>query len=168
MNTQTFLNLLNDNKDKDLIFEYAKNKQVGANYHITEVKHITIDSVDCGARTDTWNETIIQLWESPKELDKRDFMKVYKALAILNKVGGMRPYDLTAEIKIEYSNATFHTTQQFIDSIDVNDSNMIVKLSLDKTSCKASDICGVKETPKLEVTESGCCEPSDGSSSNCC
>ena len=78
-------------KDKSLLFEYTPGLFVGANYHITEVKHISIDSVDCGARTDAWKETIIQLWESPNELDKKEFMSVYKALAILNKVGKMKP-----------------------------------------------------------------------------
>ena len=74
------------------MFEYAPNLLVGANYHITEVKHITVDSVDCGAQTDSWKETIIQLWESPNELGKTEFMSAYKALAILKKVGKMKSY----------------------------------------------------------------------------
>ncbi len=78
MNTQTSLNTLNEHKNKDLLFQYAPNLMVGANYHITEVKHITVDSVDCGAQTDAWKETIVQLWESPNEIGKRDFMKEQK------------------------------------------------------------------------------------------
>ena len=74
MKTQEFLNLLEKNSSKNLLFEYAPNLLVGANYHITEVKHITVDSVDCGAQTDSWKETIIQLWESPNELGKTEFM----------------------------------------------------------------------------------------------
>lgn len=162
MNTRTFLNLLNENKDKNLLFEYAPNLLVGANYHITEVKHITTDSVDCGARTDNWKETIIQLWESPKELGKKDYMKVYTALGILNKVGKMKSYTLDAEIKIEYSNATFHTTQQFIKSIDITDTDLIVQLTLDKTTCKAIDICGIPE--EKELIENSNCSPNSG----CC
>lgn len=157
MDTQTFLNILNQHKEKSLLFEYAPDLFVAANYHITEVKHITIDSVDCGAQTDSWRETIIQLWESPKEIEKKEFMKTYKALSILNKVGKMKPYIQNSELKIEYSNATFHTTQQFIKSIDAEDSNLIVRLTLDKTSCKAQDICGVPEQDLEGVTESNCC-----------
>ena len=70
MKTKELFNILNSNQDKALLFEYAPNLLVGANYHITEVKHIKVDSVDCGARVDNWNETIVQLWESPDELEK--------------------------------------------------------------------------------------------------
>jgi hypothetical protein len=62
MNTQSFLNTLEKHKNKELLFQYTPNLLVGTNYHITEVKHVTIDSVDCGAQTDSWKETIVQLW----------------------------------------------------------------------------------------------------------
>src|SRR5210317_1001878 len=103
MKTQDFLILLEKHQDKALLFEYATNQFVGANYHITEVKHVTIDSVDCGSQTDFWKETIIQLWESPKEIGKTKYMSVYKALSILKKVGKMKPYSLGSEVKFEYS-----------------------------------------------------------------
>ena len=70
MQTAELLEILETHKNKELLFEYEPGHFVGANYHITEVKNITVDAVDCGARTDFWKETIIQLWESPKEKDK--------------------------------------------------------------------------------------------------
>ena len=76
MKTQELFNILEQNQDKSLLFEYAPKQLVGANYHITEVKHLTIDSVDCGAQTDAWKETIIQLWESPLERGKTEYMTV--------------------------------------------------------------------------------------------
>lgn len=162
MNTQTFLNTLKEHQEKNLLFEYSTNKLVGANYHITEVKHITIDSVDCGAQTDAWKETIVQLWESPKELGKRDFMKVGKALQIFDTVGNMKPYVLDAELKIEYGNTSFHATQQFIGDIEIQENDLIVKLSLDQVRCKANDKCGIPEK-KLETIMASC-EPTSG----CC
>ena len=99
MKTNEFLALLKENSDKSLVFEYAPGLLVGANYHITEVKNITIDSVDCGAGTDFWKETIIQLWESPQEIGKRDYMSAYKALAILNKVDKIKPMEKDVEVK---------------------------------------------------------------------
>ena len=92
MKTQEFLNILKEHQGKSLLFEYAPNLLVGANYHITEVKHVTIDSVDCGAGVDAWKETIIQLWEDPNELGKTVFMSTYKALGILSKVAKMKSY----------------------------------------------------------------------------
>ena len=101
MKTQELLQLLETHKNTSLLFEYSPERLVGANYHITEVKHITVDSVDCGAQTDAWKETIIQLWESPSEIGKTEYMSSYKALAILKKVGTMKAFDLNSEVKFE-------------------------------------------------------------------
>jgi hypothetical protein len=165
MKTQELFKLLEQHQDKALMFEYAPKQLVGANYHITEVKHITIDSIDCGSQTDFWKETIIQLWESPKEIEKTEFMSVYKALAILKKVGKMKPYTLDAEVKFEYSNASFHTAQLFVNDYEIFGQNLIVKLAIEKTDCKAKETCGVAEvtTSKASSLEP-CCSP-DG---NCC
>ncbi|MDO5979236.1 DUF6428 family protein [Flavivirga spongiicola] len=165
MKTQELFKVLEQNQDKSLLFEYAPNLLVGANYHITEVKHVTVDSVDCGAQVDAWNETIIQLWESPNELGKTEYMSVYKALAILNKVGKMKPYDFDAEVKFEYSNARFHTAQLFVNDFEIRENHLIVKLAIEKTDCKAKELCGVPEPLEAVSTNAeACCSP-DG---NCC
>ena len=169
MNTQELFSVLEGNKDKVLHFEYAPNKFVAANYHITEVKHITVDAVDCGAQSDSWKETIVQLWESPLEKGKTEHMSVLKALGILNKVGKMKPYVLESEVKFEYSNASFHTAQLFVADVEVQDNNLIFKLAVEKTDCKAKELCGVPEKV-VEFAESvaekveSCCAPSSG----CC
>lgn len=155
MNTQEFLTVLAEHQGKSLLFEYAPNLLVGANYHITEVKHLTIDSVDCGAQTDSWKETIIQLWESPKELGKTEYMSAYKALSILKKVGSMKTYTLDAEVKLEYGNANFHTAQLFVNDFEIRNNNLIIKLTIEKTDCKAKELCGVPE-PSEENTEASC------------
>jgi hypothetical protein len=165
MKTQELFNLLETNKDKSLLFEYAPNLLVAANYHITEVKHLTIDSVDCGANHDAWKETIIQLWESPNELGKTEFMTVDKALSILTKVGEMKPYALDAEVKFEYSNATFHTAQLFVNDFEIKGNKLIFKLAIEKTDCKAKEECGVpEELETVNVNEEPCCSPNG----NCC
>lgn len=163
MKTQEFFNVLKMNQGKSLVFEYKPNNFVGANYHITEVKHISIDSVDCGSGTDSWNETIVQLWESPKELDKTEFMSAYKALSILTKVGKMKPFDFDAEIKIEYSNDTFHTAQLFVNDFEIKGQHLIIKLAVEKTDCKAKETCGVVET-ETNSAEATACAPGSG----CC
>jgi hypothetical protein len=162
MKTKEFFSLLENNKDKALLFEYTPGKFVEANYHITEVKHIKIDSVDCGSGTDAWNETIVQLWESPSEKDKRDYMSIFKALGILKKVGQMKPYDMEAEVKFEYSNDTFHTAQLFLNDYSVSENQLILQLGIQKTDCKAKEICGVPEPAMAEAQ--GSCTPGGG----CC
>ncbi|WP_299548563.1 DUF6428 family protein [Seonamhaeicola sp.] len=173
MKTQELFNILEQHRDKSLLFEYAPDLFVGANYHITEVKHLAVESVDCGSKTDSWNETIIQLWESPEETGKTDYMSVYKALGILKKVGKMKPYHLEAEVKFEYSNAAFHTAQLFVNDFEIRNNNLIFKLAVEKTNCKAKETCGISTelnktvSAEKELALAGgepCCSP-DG---NCC
>ena len=162
MRTNEFLDLLSSHKNKELLFEYAPGSTVGANYHITEVKNITVDAVDCGANSDFWKETIVQLWESPTEKDKTTYMTAYKALGILKKVDGIKPMERDAEVKFEYSNNSFHTAQLFVNDVIWNDSKIIVKLAIEKTDCKAKETCGVPVAAEVEAQSS--CAPGSG----CC
>ncbi|GAA4280029.1 DUF6428 family protein [Gaetbulibacter aestuarii] len=165
MKTHEFLSFLEQHKNKSLLFEYAPNAFVGHNYHITEVKHIHIDSVDCGAQADTWNETVIQLWESPQERDTKDAMSVYKAMGILNKVARIKSFDLEAEIKFEYGNTTFHTAQLFVNDFEIQGDHLIIKLAVQKTDCKAKEACGIAEPEAIAAGKAEpCCEPGG----NCC
>ena len=156
MKTQELFDVLKANQDKALLFEYSDGQLVGANYHITEVKHVKIDSVDCGAGVDAWNEPIVQLWESPSEIGKTEYMSTYKALGILNKVGSMKAYDTQAEIKFEYGNKLFHTAQLFVNDYEIHGNNLLFKLAVEKTDCKAKETCGVPEAATVETVESSC------------
>mgnify|MGYP001824146398 FL=1 len=162
MKTNEFLTLLKENTDKSLLFEYKKGHFVGANYHITEIKNITIDSVDCGAGTDFWKETIIQLWESPDEHEREEYLSAHKALSILNKVDQIKPMEQNVEVKFEYSNPEFHTAQLFVNDFTIEQNKLIVKLAIEKTDCKARETCGVAAA--VETIEEACCTPGGG----CC
>ncbi len=164
MKTNEFLSLLKAHQDKSLLFDYSNGALVGANYHITEVKNIHIDAVDCGARSDSWKETVIQLWESPKEIGKTEYMTTYKALSILNKVSRMKPMESEAEVKFEYSNDSFHTAQLYVQDVELSGNQMLVKLSVQKTDCKAKDACGVLEPQLVGQTAEAGCNPESG----CC
>ncbi|MFK5972535.1 MAG: DUF6428 family protein [Flavobacteriaceae bacterium] len=162
MKTHELLSLLSDNPNKSLLFEYKEGQTVSANYHITEVKNVTIDSVDCGAGTDYWKETIIQLWESPKEVEKREYMTAIKALDILHKVDKLKPLERDSEVKFEYSNPTFHTAQLFVNDHEIHNQHLIIKLGVKKTDCKAKETCGIPV--EVLVQEEACCTPGGG----CC
>ena len=161
MKTKELLNILEGNPGKNLLFEYAPGLLVGANYHITEVKNVTIDSVDCGANPDFWKETIIQLYESPLEKDKREYMSAYKALSILKKVDKIKPMERDVEVKFEYSNQSFHTAQLFVNEYQIVGDNLLLKLGVEQTECKAKETCGIPEKAAEAVSAcapgSGCC-----------
>lgn len=161
MKTNEFLAILKEYPDKNLLFEYRPGHFVGANYHITEIKNITIDAVDCGAGTDFWKETIIQLWESPDEHDRKEYLSTNKALNILNKVDQIKPMEKDVEVKFEYSNANFHTSQLFVNDFTIDKNNLIIKLAIEKTDCKARETCGVVAATETKeeacIPGGGCC-----------
>ena len=159
MNTKEFLQLLKTHSDKSLLFEYAPGVLVGANYHITEVKHVAIESVDCGAGTDAWNETIIQLWESPSEIGKTTYLTTYKALGILSKVDKIKPIKEDTILKFEYGNALFHTAQLPVKGFHIEKQNLIINLTQSQTDCKAKEVCGIPEPANSNACTpgTGCC-----------
>ncbi len=155
-----FIDTLSKNTEKELLFEYAPGLLVGANYHITEVKAIGVESVDCGGQPDSWNETIIQLWESPDELGKKDYMTACKALKILQKVSSVKAFKLESIVKLEYSNANFHTASLDIKDVVEKENQLIFKLHVISTDCKAKELCGLPEIAPEGVScapGSGCC-----------
>ena len=162
MQTKELLETLESHQNKSLLFEYRQGEFVKANYHITEIKNTIVDAVDCGANTDYWKETVIQLYESPVEKDKKEFMTVRKALSILNRVDKIKPMAREAEVKFEYSNDNFHTAQLFVNDLLWNANELVIKLAVEKTDCKAKETCGITEEVVSNaavscVPGSGCC-----------
>lgn len=161
MKTQDFIQLLQANPEKELIFEYRSGQTVGANYHITEVMNVTIDSVDCGAGTDYWKETVIQLWESPSEIGKKRYMTAEKALAILNRVNSIKPMDPLSPVKFEYGNRAFHTAQLPVGSYYTQGQQLIVRLREEPASCKGKNkavhTSMGRAIKKTVVSAGGCC-----------
>ncbi|GAA0872935.1 DUF6428 family protein [Gangjinia marincola] len=161
MSTREFLDLLKEHQGKSLLFEYQPNLYVGANYHITEIKNTRIDAVNCGGEAEQWNETIIQLWESPEDKETNTHMTAYKALGILTKVDQIRTMDRNAEVKFEYSNADFHTSIMPVQKIASAEGKLIIQLHTKATDCKAKEACGI---PEATLQAENACAPGSG----CC
>jgi len=159
MKVQEFISVLENNTNKELIFEYAPNKIAGANYHLTEVKNVQFNTTDCGGKTNFWKETHFQIWESPNEMDKTEFMTVNKILSIVKRVDAITPLLLGTELKIEYGNSTFPTSVMPIQKINSTNKQLIISLFVENTRCKANDICGIPEVEEKDACceTSGCC-----------
>ena len=158
MKVKEFIKVLEQNKGKELLFSYARDQFVGANYHLTEVKNVQFDTTDCGGKTNFWEETHFQLWESPKELGKRTYMTTDKIAEILWRVDGIKPIIKETELKIEYGNMNFSTSVMPVDKISHDENQVYVYLFSEATRCKANDDCevsaGVSQDKKEAVP---CC-----------
>lgn len=155
MKLTNLLSIFKENKSLDLLFEFAHNQFTKANYHLTEVKNVQFSSVDCGGKPNNWKETHIQLWESPRELEKTDFLTVSKALSIIERVDSINPLWLETEVKIEFGNENFHTSIMDVSSYYVKENQLIIKLFSVKTACKA--VPETEEDNCCSTEVNGCC-----------
>ncbi|WP_209332710.1 DUF6428 family protein [Lunatimonas salinarum] len=180
MKTREFTQILQENPGKALFFEYQTGQYVRTDYHITEIKNVNFDTVDCGGIRNQWSEVHIQLWEN--EIPEPDHaVDTSKAMKIFEVVNRVRETYSEASIKFEYGNSVFPTAVLPVHNIKDTGNALIVQLTPDQTTCKAKDratspeekaaaCCGpVAEKPKLTLvslqqSDSNTCEPGSG----CC
>ncbi|HLF50653.1 DUF6428 family protein [Flavobacterium sp.] len=167
MNWTDFKTQLAQNPELHLQFEFAENQRVNPSFHITEIKQANITSVDCGGKMNAWTEVIVQLWE-PNTNETERPMKVSKAMSIIDLVEKTLPLNPNSPVKIEFGNDSFETRQMHPQDFQITNDEIIVKLTADKTECKAigrGQTCGTpKEKVKLSEIQNSCCTPDSG----CC
>ncbi len=143
MKTNEFIAELRGAPTYQLIFVDLDGHTVHGGYHLTELKAASLQTVDCGGQTNRWNETIAQLWV-PSHPDP-DYMTAGKFLKIFDKVSGMIPLNLDAEIRIEYGDDNFFPSTYRVQSITQEQGVTRVSLTPPATTCKARDRGAVGE-----------------------
>ncbi len=138
MTTQEFIAQLRRAPDKPLVFVNPEGYAIHAGYHLTEIKAAKFDTVDCGARKNRWNETIMQLWV-PSDEASQEFMTAGKFLSIYDKVSRMIDVDPTAEVRFEYGDENFFPSNYHVESITESADALRVELRPPQTTCKARD-----------------------------
>lgn len=156
MNTQEFLELLEAHPSKELVFEYDTDTYVPKAYHITEVKNVSIESVDCGGRPDSYKQTVVQLWINDGEVKEKN-MSAKKALSIFKIVDKITPMDRSTEIFFEWGHGDLRTSNYAVENVLDKDGKLVLQLFAPPTVCK----------PKVELElalvggngcgGSGCC-----------
>ncbi len=150
MLTKEFMDLLDSNRGKELIFEYEENQFVPASYHITEVKNLYYESVDCGGFAREEHQTVVQLWVSEKEKKDRH-METQKAFKIMKLVDDVKPLRQDTEIFFEYGRGDLRTSNYSVERADIQDSKVVLKMYVEPTACKPrnlENIIGLKQVVK--------------------
>lgn len=153
MKTNQFTKTLQENPNKALFFEYQTGQYLRTDYHITEIKNVNFDTVDCGGIRNQWSEVHIQLWENeiPEPNHGVDTDKAMKIFDVVNRSRETYP---ESEIKFEYGNSSFPTAVLPVNQIKDTGDALIVQLVADQTTCKAKDRA---TTP--EEKAAACCGP---------
>ena len=181
MKTSEFIKILQEKSELALFFEYQTGQFVRSVVHLTEIKNVDFDTVECGGIHNKWSEVHVQLWENeiPEPEHSVDTTKALKIFEVVNRVRATYP---EAEIKFEYGNSRFPTSVLPVHQIKDTGNALIVQLVPDQTTCKAKDrattpeekaaaCCGTAavQKPKIKLSiaamqEGNSCEPGGG----CC
>ncbi|GGO33791.1 arsenic resistance N-acetyltransferase ArsN2 [Deinococcus humi] len=160
--TQTLISNLRSQPQRPLEFWLHGSPLIGPGYHVTEVKAVTIEAMDCGGKAATWRETIIQLMDGSAQDAEGGFMTARKFLAIYDRVTGRIPVRNEAEVRIEYGNDASPALQYHVSHVEEQAGRTIVHLRTPGVQCKAGEACGL---PVAEAQgegcapNSGCCVP---------
>lgn len=138
LTTARFLKALEGSTELPLVFHLSDGKTVPVGYHVTEIKSVNFETVDCGGKTNTWQDTIIQLWRSKGEKDDQ-YMTAGKFLKIYHQVASRIKVQEGAEIKFEYGDDGQPAVHFEVSDLRVSDGQFQVHLDWVGVRCKAAD-----------------------------
>lgn len=160
--TLAFLSGLRGTDQRPLEFHLHGAVLVPAGYHVTEVKAVTIEAMDCGGKAATWRETVIQLMDGSVEEARAGFMTNRKFLAIYDRAAQHLPVRDAAEVRFEYGNSHTPAMQYHVTHTEILPTRVVVHLQTPGVQCKAGEACGMPTDTASEAgcaPESGCCTP---------
>lgn len=183
MNTTSFLNALRSRAALGLVFR-SGGRLIAPGYHLTEVKRVAYDTMDCGGVSHRWAETQFEIWVPPAggRSDPED-MTAEKFLAIIDRVERALPLEGDSPARIHAAFDGQSAALHDVASVTVAEGRLWIELAADRTRCKAAERqvasstgaccgsgrseptpaearpgCGCEENPTAEARETaGCC-----------
>lgn len=130
---------------------------VPVSFHITEVGRVHKSFLDCGGTQRETTTCQLQVWVG-EDYDHR--IETGKMSGILEKGKSLLP-DESVPVEIEYEDRVI--SQYAIESHDLTDDAVILRLAHKHTECLAPELCGL-QMPSLRLPAIGakipCCGPS--------
>lgn len=149
MNTQKFIEQLESNPELKTSFYFMDKQLVPDHYHITEIKNIISESVDCGKTKHIEKLTVVQLWATNEDIGKHQLYN-NKIGTIFQGIDNALGLNKEAEILFEYGDAQNRTASYKIENIVVEDNALVVTLYVPKTECKPKKLL-------KSLTSTSCC-----------
>lgn len=125
---------------------------IPADFHITEVGHVTKNFVDCGGTRRSHESCVLQAWVAKNDPDHR--LTAGKLAAILQLAGSLLPAD-TLEVEVEYEGCVI--SQYPLAGIRSDQDALALLLTNKHTDCLAKEACGL-ESCGSEDEGSSCCQ----------
>ncbi|MEL7166205.1 MAG: DUF6428 family protein [Pseudomonadota bacterium] len=145
-----------------LVFE-TKDGEISPGYHVTELIHFAAKGIDCGGRTDSWQETRLQLLDGQGS----DHMTVGKFSSIMAKSVSAMPELADVPLKVEFGHDNTNLQIMTLSSPEHRADRIVIGLGKMRATCKpgeraskhvagSSQCCGSSNSP---VDEHACCSP---------
>lgn len=181
MKTSAFLAALRASPSLPVVFRAAAGT-ISSHYHLTEVKRVAYETMDCGAMTHRWAETQFELWVPPLvgALPGRDHLPAGKFLAIIDRVEKELPLDGTTDARIFVALGDQGAALYDISSVAASEGRLVVALTPDRARCKAAErrvasltggCCGTPaNADETAAPATACCgsSPSNQNAAACC
>lgn len=160
----TVANLLTDLQNQDpahpLIF-MTDEGEIGAGYHVTELRHSFSKGIDCGGNIESWQETRLQLLDGQGVTH----MSVGKFGNIVKKSLSSLPELADAPLLIEFGHGNNGLTLMSLDAPEVQGDTVVLRLGDARAVCKPA-----QRTKSTEGNLGECCSRTGNSTPEtpCC
>lgn len=138
MKTSSFLAQLRRYSNLPALFR-ADGSGIAPHYHLTEVKRVRYETMDCGAQSHQWSETQLELWVPATPDPERTHMSGGKLLQIIDRVERELPLTQDAVIRIHAAFRGQAPALYDVESIVAVDGALSIELAPDRTRCKAAE-----------------------------
>ncbi len=151
MKTLAFLQALRAHPALPVVFRHGGDT-VPSGYHLTEVKRVAYETMDCGAKTHRWSETQFEIWVPPLNSFNpwRGYMPAGKILAIIESVERALPLTGDTDARIHTQLGAGAPSLWEIATAAPSGDQLVVSLTPDRTRCKAAE-------RQLGQLTGGCC-----------
>ena len=149
---------------KPLRFTVDGQQLVPNDFHVTEIKKVSIESLDCGGGASAWEELVIQLW-SPRGDDAPEPMTVEKFSSILAKADALPLLD-GEHVRFEFAPLGQPAVQYTLSGLIATGEALEVELTPPYAACKPIERGQMSELSV--IGESTRCAPSTSSAKACC
>ncbi|MEP4339791.1 MAG: DUF6428 family protein, partial [Roseobacter sp.] len=122
---------------KPLVFT-TEDGEIGAGYHVTELRHSVSKGIDCGGNVETWEDAKLQL------LDGRgsEHMTVGKFNDIIEKSLSTVPELRNAPLLVEFGHSNERLTIMSLHGPEISDAAVVLSLDDARAVCKPTTPSG--------------------------
>ncbi len=125
--------------DQNLRILLPDGDPIPADFHITEVGHVTKNFIDCGGTRRSVESCVLQAWIARNDPDHR--LTAGKLAGILEMAGSLIPSDVL-EVEVEYEGCVI--SQYPLASAKSEDGVLSLQLTEKHTDCLAKEACGLE------------------------